>query len=518
MKGAALIIALSILASRVLGVVREMLLARIAGINAEKNALDLAFLIPDILNHLVSTGFLSIIFIPIFTGYLVKQEEDRAWRFFANILNTLGVFIVALMVPAWIWMREAILLFTTADPTPEVLDMAVEFGRIILPGQFAFFAGSFLVAIQYTRKQFLVPSLTGVIYNVAIVAGGWLGREHGIIGFAWGVPIGAFIGFFALQVWGATRGGIRWKPIFEISDPDVRRYLKMMLPLMFGVGAMFALEFVIRSFGSNFGSHGISALNYSYRVMYTLVAVFGFSVGVASYPDMARLAKEGKQLELNKRVANSLDRMFAILVPAIAAVWLLSFPAVRLLFERGAFTREATDLVSDLLRWYLPAAVGLCMQAVLVRSFYAQERMWTPTLVNSALFLASLPLYALSAEHFGIRSVPLVGAGTSLIQVLLLLWFWKKHYGTEGMQSHAMNVIRSILVLGICAVALAQVEPLWTPWLRGLDTLPLLVVSTLLAGICLLVVLGLQIFIGNTAARDLLVETLKRFKSRLGFL
>lgn len=516
MKGAALIIALSILASRVLGVVREMLLARIAGINAEKNALDLAFLIPDILNHLVSTGFLSIIFIPIFTGYLVKQEEDKAWRFFANILNTLGIFIVALMVPAWIWMREAILLFTTADPTPEVLDMAVEFGRIILPGQFAFFAGSFLVAIQYTRKQFLVPSLTGVIYNVAIVAGGWLGREHGIIGFAWGVPIGAFIGFFALQVWGAARGGIRWKPIFEISDPDVRRYLKMMLPLMFGVGAMFALEFVIRSFGSNFGSHGISALNYSYRVMYTLVAVFGFSVGVASYPDMARLAKEGKQLELNKRVANSLDRMFAILVPAIAAVWLLSFPAVRLLFERGAFTRDATELVSQLLRLYLPAAIGLCMQAVLVRSFYAQERMWTPTIINSLLFLMSLPLYGFGASMFGISSVPIIGAITSLIQVVTLVWFWQRINGLEGIRQHAGNIIRSLVVLALCAIALAQIEPLWSSQLRTLPTLNLLVIAVGAAAFCMLLILGLQIALGSTSARELVVENLRKVRTKVG--
>lgn len=513
MKGAALIIAISILASRILGVVREMLLARIAGINAEKNALDLAFLIPDILNHLVSTGFLSIIFIPIFTGYLVKHEEDKAWRFFANILNTLGLFLAILIVPAWIWMREAILLFTTADPSPEVLDMAVRFGRIILPGQLAFFAGSFLVAVQHTRKQFLIPSLTGVIYNAGIIAGGWLGREHGIVGFAWGVPVGAFIGFFLLQIWGAWRGGIRWMPLLHFGDPDVRRYLKLMLPLMLGVGAMFALEFVIRSFGSAFGSQGISALNYAYRVMYTLVAVFGFSVGVASYPDMARLAKEGKQTELNQRVARSLDRMFAFLVPVMAVVWLLSFAAVRLLFERGAFTREATELVSELLRWYLPAALGLCMQAVLVRSFYAQERMWAPTLVNSALFLLSLPLYAIMAPSLGIRSVPLIGTITALIQVFALVWFWQRLNGLEGIREHAGNVARSLLVLVLCALLLHLCGPLVNPWLRKLPTLSLLAASAILGFAGLSFAAGLLIASGNTSAREIARERLQRIPS-----
>jgi putative peptidoglycan lipid II flippase len=514
MRGAALIIAVSILISRILGVVREMLLARVAGINAEKNALDLAFLIPDILNHLVSTGFLSIIFIPIFTGYMVKDQEARAWRFFSNILNTLGIFIVALIVPAWIWMREAILLFTTADPSPEILDMAVHFGRIILPGQLAFFAGSFFVAVQYTRKQFLIPSLTGVIYNAAIIVGGYLGSAHGIIGFAWGVPIGAFIGFFLLQLWGLTRGGFSWKPIFDFRDRDLRRYVTLMLPLMLGVGAMFALEFVIRSFGSTFGAHGISALNYAYRVMYTLVAVFGFSVGVASYPDMARLAKEGKRQELNTRVASSLDRMFAFLVPAIATVWILAFPAVRLLFERGAFDREATELVSGLLRWYLPAAIGLCAQAVLVRSFYAQERMWTPTLINSGLFLLSLVFYGMTAQAFGIQSVPVIGATTALIQVLALVWMWRKLNGLKGIMGHVGNLLRSLVVLVIAGGALWLVEPLWSPWFRKLDTTHLLGASAGMAGLIFCAVLGLEILIGNTSAREIAWERIAKVAKR----
>jgi len=514
MRGPALIIALSILVSRVLGVFREMLLARVAGINAEKNALDLAFMIPDILNSLVATGFLSIIFIPIFTGYLVKNQEDRAWKFFANIINTLGVLMLVLIVPAWIYMREAILLFTTARPSPEVLELSVHYGRIILPGQLAFFAGSFLVAVQYTRKQFLIPSLTGVIYNVAIIAGGWIGRKHGLDGFAWGVPIGAFVGFFALQLWGVMRGGLRWRPVFEVKDPDVRHYLKLMLPLMLGVGAMFALEFVIKSFGSEFGTHGISALNYAYRLMYTLVAVFGFSVGVASYPDMARMVKEGRLSDLNERVAGTVDRMFAILIPAIAALWLLAFAATRILFERGAFGREATELVSELLRWYLPASIGLCTQAVLVRSFYAQERMWTPTLINTGIFLASLAVYGPVAHVLGIKSVPLVGACTSIIQVLTMGYIWQRLNGRAGLRKHTGNVLKSLLALALMGGALTWLGPIWDPILRELRLISLVFTACVSGVLVFALTLGIEILLGNQSARALFSERLSRLKRK----
>ncbi|MBR6317854.1 MAG: hypothetical protein IKR75_05455, partial [Fibrobacter sp.] len=334
MNKAAIIVAVSMLLSRVLGIFREMLLAHAAGVSLEKNALDLAFMIPDILNHVVSTGFLSIIFIPIFTGYKVAGDEKGGWKFFSNVLNTFGIALLILVVPAFIWMKELLQLLTVDGATPELIERATYYGRIILPGQVFIFVGSILVAVQHTRKQFLIPSLTGLIYNVAIVGGGALGlalekftgTEYGLEGFAWGVPVGAFIGFFALQILGARRGGVHYELLVQPTHPDIVRYFKMMLPMSLGVGSMFGLEFIIRSFGANFGTGGISSLNYAYRVMYTLVAVFGFSVSVTSYPDMARLVKEGDFGQLNRKIWKSLSRMFCILIPAVVAVWALSFP------------------------------------------------------------------------------------------------------------------------------------------------------------------------------------------------
>ena len=208
-------------------------------------------------------------------------------------------------------MRELIELFTVADISPELLERATYFGRLILPAQLFIFAGTFLVAVQHTRKQFLIPSLTGVIYNAAIIVGGILFSDFGLEGFAWGVPVGAFVGFFVLQILGAYRGKIQYFFYINPKHPDIIRYLKMMLPMSLGVGSMFALEFVIRSFGGHFGSSGISSLNYAYRIMYTLVAVFGFSVGVASYPDMARLVKEKQIDELNQKYGKAFQECFA---------------------------------------------------------------------------------------------------------------------------------------------------------------------------------------------------------------
>lgn len=515
MSKAALIIAISMLASRILGIFREMLLARTAGVGLEKNALDLAFMIPDILNHVVSTGFLSIIFIPIFTGYLVSSEQDKGWKFFSNVLNTVGIFLLLLIIPAFIWMKELLELFTAADLDETLLERATYFGRLILPGQLFIFAGSILVAVQHTRKQFLIPSLTGVIYNAAIIIGGILLSSRGLEGFALGVPVGAFIGFFALQIFGARRGGIRYVPICSPLAPDFLRYLKMMLPMSLGVGSMFALEFVIRSFGGAFGSSGISALNYAYRVMYTLVAVFGFSVGVASYPDMARLVKEKKFVELNQKIWKSLSRMFCVLTAAVIAVWALSFPAVRILFERGAFSRETSELVSNILRWYLPVSFGLCLQAVLVRSFYAAERMWTPTILNTGIFALSIPAYILTENSLGIYSVPVVGAACAILQVISMIFLWGKNHGIQGMKPALKNMLLAIISFGIMILIAFGFDSLSASFMRNTNLVWLIIFSGVFGVLLFSITLVLQSLLGSGDAKDILKELSNKILRKL---
>lgn len=526
MNKAAIIVAVSMLLSRVLGIFREMLLAHAAGVSLEKNALDLAFMIPDILNHVVSTGFLSIIFIPIFTGYKVAGDEEKSWKFFSNVLNTFGAILLILVIPAFIFMPELLRLLTVEGATPELIERATYYGRIILPGQIFIFVGSILVAVQHTRKQFLIPSLTGLIYNIAIVAGGVaaiaMGRmngvNYGLEGFAWGVPVGAFIGFFALQIFGARRGGVKYEFIVQPTHPDIIRYFKMMLPMSLGVGSMFGLEFIIRSFGSNFGTSGISSLNYAYRVMYTLVAVFGFSVSVTSYPDMARLVKEGQIKQLNEKIWKSLSRMFCILIPAVVAVWALSFPAVRILFERGAFQRETTEAITEILRWYLPVSLGLCLQAVLVRSFYAAERMWLPTLLNTGIFAATIPAYILLGSPemgLGIKSVPIIGATGAILQVISMIFMWARKNGTDGMKEALMNMGRALVAFGIMICAALGLDHLTGEFVRNANFVVLVIYSCATGVVLLGITLAIQKILGSKDAGDIMNELLGKVLRKL---
>jgi putative peptidoglycan lipid II flippase len=479
------IIAVSVLLSRILGILREVLLASLAGINVEKNAYDLAFLIPDIVNHLISTGYLSITFIPIFTGYLVRSEEKDAWNFFSNIITCFSVIILGVAAFSWIFAEPLILLLTRTDPDSETLGLAVRYCRIILPAQICFFMGALLTAIQHVKLRFFLPAMTGLIYNATIILCGWLGRGRGLEGFAWGVLIGAALGSLLLQAWGGIRAGLRYHFRMDFFHADFIRYMKLTLPLILGLGAVFALEIIFMSYGPVFGKTGIARLGYAYRMMYTLVAVFGFSVGVASYPLLARLAKEGSIDKINEILFGTLGKIMAVLVPFILVFWFLAEPVTRILFQRGEFGPEATVAVAGLFKYYLWSAIALSSQVIILRCFYSLEKMWTPTLINTAVFLLTLPLYELFSRHLGITGIPLAGGIGVSCQVVVLMIFWIKLGGTRGLYAlgiDALKIAASFLILFLAISGFDETIFAWMPDSVWKLTLFTVIVSVLVFG------------------------------------
>ena len=255
--------------------------------------------------------------------------------------------------------------------------------RIILPAQIAFFAGGLLMAVQFARERFFLPALAPLIYNLGIIAGGLLLRPWlGVEGFAWGVLVGAFLGNFAVQVAGARRLGLRFRPAWSWTHPDLKEYVRLTLPLIVGLTMTFSTEFLFRCFGSYLPAGGIAVLNFSLRVMLILVGLFGQAVGTASFPTMARLAAENNLPELN-RLLNRTLRYLALLIPVAAMLMVLSREVVRILFQRGRFDPAATTLTAEVLVWFLAGAFAFAAYTVVVRGYYATRNTLVPALFGT---------------------------------------------------------------------------------------------------------------------------------------
>ncbi len=430
---ATLIMMATIFLSRVLGVLRESVLAALGGAGTSVDAYKAAFVLPEILNHIMASGYFSVAFIPIFSSYLAKRDDAGGWRVFSTIMMVFGLVLVVLIAAAMLLAPQLMQLLAPGRANPEFFSMAVRMTRILLPAQLFFFAGGMFMAVQFAKERFLLPALSGVLYNLGIIAAGlglnaWLGVE----GFAWGALGGAFVGNFWLQVVGARRLGMRFTPNLDWRHPDLKRYILLTLPLMLGLTMTFSTEIFSKFFGSFLPTGAIAQIDYAWRIVLMLVAFFGQAVGVASYPFLARLAAEQRLDEMNQLFNNTL-RYLALVIPVSVLIFVVRHEVIRILFERHAFSSADTRATALALAGMLLGAVAIAAQTVVNRGFYALQNTMLPAIFGSVAVALSLPIYWIGLNTMGVLGIGLAISCSALIQVQILFGLWnRKSHNTQS--------------------------------------------------------------------------------------
>jgi putative peptidoglycan lipid II flippase len=443
---ATLITTASIFLSRVTGLLREMVLAYVGGATGDVDAYQIAFVIPEILNHIGAAGFLSVTFIPIFTEYLVKKDEAEGWRIFSLVYNVFGAITLLFIVVSFIFAKDFIGLIAPGMHDPVIIAKAVRMTRIIIPAQFFFFTGSLFMAVQYTKEKFTIPAAAPIIYNVSIIAGGiilypWLGIES----FSWGVFTGAFIGQFLIQYWGAKQSGMQYHPVFDFCNPQLLRYIKLTLPLILGLTMTFSTEIFFRIFGSYLPQGSIASLNYALRITLMLVALFGQAVGTASYPFLARLAKE-RQFEQMNNLLNGTLRYLAFVIPISALLIVIRHEVVMILFQRGRFDVTATAWTAQVLALFLAGAVFIAAQNVVVRGYFAMEDTLFPAIFSTIAVAASIPVYFYGMQVFGINGIAFAVSASVTLQIITLYVIWNRRTGNLGSRDVYLFIGKMILL------------------------------------------------------------------------
>lgn len=443
---ASIIMMASVLLSRIVGLFREMVIAYIGGATSAVDAYQVAFIIPEILNHIVASGFLSVTFIPIFAGYLASDDETEGWRIFSLITTVVGSLLALFILLAFLFTPELVDLIARGRPDPAFRAQVIRMTRIIVPAQFFFFTGGLLMAVQFAKERFAIPALAPIIYNLGIILLGLLlGPAIGMEGFSWGVLAGAFVGNFALQWWGARKLGLRFRPCFDWRHPDLKKYLLLTLPLVAGLTMMFSMEIFIRFFGAYLPSGGIAGLNYGRTILLIPVGLFGQAVGVASFPFMARLVAENKIDEMNALLNGTL-RYLALVIPVSVLFMVLRHEIVTLLFERGRFDAEATALTAHILVFLLPGAFALSAYTVVVRAYYATQNTWFPAVFGTMAVLLSLPVYWYGLDLMGAGGIALAVTLSSALQVGFLYALWNRQSHNRGSRRVYVFYFNLILV------------------------------------------------------------------------
>jgi putative peptidoglycan lipid II flippase len=429
---AAAIMMASVFLSRVLGVGRESVIAALGGASLAVDAYKTAFALPEILNHILASGFLSVTFIPIFARYLAAKNEGGGWYIFWTILSWGTAVMSLLMVICLVGAPHIVPLIAPGRDDPQFLFLTVRMTRIILPAQLFFFAGGLLMAVQFAKERFLLPALAPLVYNLSIILSGiLLSKRLGIEAFSWGALAGAFIGSFVLQWFGARQAGLRGRPNFNFRHPDLRRYILLTLPLMLGLTMTFSTEIFIKLFGSFLPNGAIAWLDFAWRIVGLLVGFFGQAVGAASYPFLTKLAAENRMEEMN-RIFNGTLRYLALVIPVAVLFMVLREEIVRMLFERRLFSPLDTRMTAIALAGMLIGAAAFTAQTVVNRGFYAVQNTLTPAIYTSLATLVSLPLYWVGLKTLKVLGLGLAVSLSAVIQVGVLYGVWNRRSANRG--------------------------------------------------------------------------------------
>ena len=427
---ASLIMMASVMLSRIMGLVREMVFSQLLGTNLEMDAYVASFIIPEFLNHFLAGGFLSITFIPIFQKYLYSGEREKSWKVFSNLISIGSCAFILIIIIACVFTNQIVGLLGHHISDGPQRDLTVRLARIIMPAQLFFYWGAFLMAVQYANHRFFLPALAPLFYNFGIIAFGRLLYPYlGVAGFAWGVLIGAFLGNVIIQVPGALRVGMRFRPLMNFGDHDFKRYVLLTLPLILGLGMTFSNEVFFRFFGSFLGTGGLASINYSLRTMLILVGVFGQASGVASYPFLSKLVVEKKIGEMNQLLNNIIIKIGTYLIPICGVMMVLSTQIISILYQHGKFKASSTIATVPVLILYLLGAFPLSVSTIVMRNYYALQNQVLPMIISTVVAILSIPCYWFLSKDFGARGIALAASIAMFIQFIILYWIWSFKHG-----------------------------------------------------------------------------------------
>ncbi len=458
---AALVVSAGVLLSRILGMVREIFLADLIGANANGDAYRVAFIIPDFLNYLLAGGYLAITFIPILSRFFTQDDEAGAWRAFMAVARPVGLAMVGLVLIGMAVAEPVIDAVTGLNP--EQVNEAVRLTRIVLPAQVFFVVGTLLMAVQYARERFLLPTLAPIVYNLAIVVGGVLFTDRNdptADGFAWGVLAGAIVGNFLIQLYGAYRVGLRLPRGVPLNSPLLREYLVLALPLMIGQSLVLLDESLARIFGTQLGEGPASQLGFARQTMLVPIGVIAQAAGVAAYPYLSRLAEEGKLAELTTTLARALKYVIVFSLLAMSAMLALSVPIIKVLFERGLFDSADTVASAGALVFYAIGIPFWGVQQLLARGFYARRQMWAPVVIGSFATVLALPIYFILKELMEVEGIALASTISIALYTVVLAVVWLNRTSTSVLPGFAKTTGRALgptVAAGLAAWGVAWV-------------------------------------------------------------
>lgn len=456
--GAAILVGFFSVLSRVLGFVRDRLLAGSFGASLELDAYYSAFRIPDTLYQILIVGALSATFIPLFTKYLKQKGEDSAWNMTSNVLNVSVLSFLVFSLIAFVFRGQVINLVAPGiDEAGRVL--AIDLMQYLLLAQiFLSFSMVFGSVLQSTRRFFLY-SLAPIFYNFGIIFGiAYLVPQFGIHGVVYGVLMGAFL-HALIQYIGVRNLGYRYRLILKPMAKSVK-YILTHTPARMASLALAQIAFTVMvAFASRFGEGSITVLQFAYNLNFFPVGVFGVSYAIASFPVLCKEVKDSEKFI--RTVSNTVKQLIFFLLPVIVITVLLRTQIVRAVVGAGLFDWEATVSTANLLAIFALSFIPQAIIYLIVRAYFALEDTKTPVFIMLGSLAVQIAL-TLLLQTWDLVGLVLAFSISSWIQMIVLWLLLRIRLGTL----EEVRIFKAVMPL-VLATTMVIIGVQWTKFVFG---------------------------------------------------
>lgn len=449
--------------SRLLGLAREMIVGRFFD-RADTDAFFAAFVIPDFMYYLLVGGALSAAFIPLFSGYLARGEEEEGWRMTSTFLNITIIFLSAFTLFGMIFARRLAPL-VAYDFRDQQLNLLVQLIRMMFPAVFFTALAGLMGGILHSYRRFFIPALGPVIYNTGIILGAfYLGGRFGIKGMAVGVVVGAMANFFTQAFYVAKITGGGYDPSYlNPRHPGFRKILVLMLPALVGLSATQLNNWVTINMASGLAEGSITALRFAQRLVLLPLGIFAMAISTVFFPTLARFAARKKWKDFQDNLALAVRAIFYITVPSGVGFIILRYNIIQLLFEYNKFTAQDTQMTAYALFFFSFGLFAHGAIQILPRGFYALKDTVTPVKITGSTVVLGIILNFIFLRYTGLKhgglalSFSLMGIVNMFASILLL----RRKIGSIRGRSLLHTLVFSLLSAAGMGVVIGLLQKPW---------------------------------------------------------
>lgn len=443
---AAVILAVSSLISRILGLFRDRLLASTFGASSNLDVYFAAFRIPDFIYNILIAGGIVVALLPLFSEYFLRDKKE-AWDFVNNVLNVFLFFLVLVSLGGVIF-APILLKIITPGFSPQQLSLVVLLTRILFLSPIFLGLSSIFSGILQHFNRFLVYSLAPIFYNLGIILGIiFLAPRSGILGVTLGVIIGAFL-HFAIQIPSAINTGFSYRQIFNLKDQKIKRVFYLMIPRTLGVAAPQINLMVVTAIASLLPAGSLSIFTFANNLQQFPLGLIGIPMAVAAFPFLSRAWAARKREEFMEKFLSTFRKILFLVIPLSFLIFIFKNQIIHIIFvlrTAGKFSETATALTAASLGLFTLGIFATCLIPLIFRAFFAFQDTKTPTIIAVIAMLLNIVLsfgfvWLLSfpnvfqnsmvrffslqgVDNIAVIGLPLAFSIDSVLQFLLLTFF-----------------------------------------------------------------------------------------------